>query len=60
MRLFLGILVLSNVIVSVLYGIMNMEFGGGDIKEMLIYNGIWTIFLSVISLGIWLIEPYCI
>lgn len=56
MRLFLGILVLSNVIVSVLYGIV----GGGDIKEMLIYNGIWTIFLSVVSLGIWLIEPYCI
>lgn len=44
MRLFLGILVLSNVVVSVLYGIMNIEFGGGDIKEMLIYNGMWTIF----------------
>lgn len=60
MRLFLGILVLSNAIVSVLYGIINIEFGGWDIKEMLTCNGIWTIFLSVISLGIWLIEPYCI
>lgn len=60
MRLFLGILVLSNAIVSVLYGIINIQFGGWYIKEMLTCNGIWTIFLSVISLGIWLIEPYCI
>lgn len=57
MRLFLGTLIFSNAMLSMVYWIT--EAGICDIKEMLTYNGIWTAFYSLICLSAWLIEPYC-
>lgn len=53
MRLFLGTLILTNLLLSVLYGIA--ELGDGDILEMMKYNALWTIFYSLLWCSIWLI-----
>ena len=54
MRLLLGMLILTNVIVSILYCVII----SGSTKEMFKYNLIWTITYSLLWFGGWLIDPY--
>lgn len=57
MRLFLGMLILTNILVSIIYWVVYCTFDG-SISKMLTFNGIWTVLYSLLYFSSWLIEPY--